>query len=80
MRTANAYHGKISQEIFNYIHCGGEWIKSSIIIAYLYMLLEAFLEDDEAVDAEIFVNKASVHINNVTDWALQLRYHTSAYT
>jgi COP9 signalosome complex subunit 4 len=36
--------------------------------------LETFLEDDEAVDAETFVNKASSLINGVDDWALLLRY------
>ena len=38
---------------------------------------EAYLEDDETVDAEIFVSKASLHMNEVGDWALQLRYRVA---
>ncbi len=41
-------------------------------------LIEAFLEEDEALEAEIFVNKASIYMNAVTDWALQLRYRVTA--
>jgi hypothetical protein len=37
-------------------------------------IAETFLEDDETVDAETFVNRASTVINNVPDWALLLRY------
>jgi len=37
-------------------------------------MIEAFLEDDSSVDAEIFVNKASPLINAVDDNGLQLRY------
>lgn len=38
---------------------------------------ETFLEDDEAIDAEIFVNKASALINTVDDVALLLRYRVT---
>ena len=41
-------------------------------------LLEAVLEDDEAIDAEIYMNKASAVINNAADdYALQLRYRVT---
>lgn len=43
----------------------------------MFLCTEAFLEDDATVDAEIFVNKASALINDVEDWALQLRYRTA---
>eukprot|EP00981_Chlorochromonas_danica_P002058 scaffold420_cov169-Ochromonas_danica.AAC.18 len=35
---------------------------------------EAYLEDDMAIEAEIFMNKASPFINSVQNWVLQLRY------
>jgi len=38
---------------------------------------EACLEDDETVDAEVFVNKASVYMYDVTDIGLQLRYRVT---
>ena len=38
---------------------------------------EAFLEDDETVDAEVFLNKASSSIQTVTDVALLLRYRAT---
>lgn len=38
---------------------------------------ETFLEDDEAIDAETFVNKASGLINAVDDVALILRYRVT---
>lgn len=41
--------------------------------SFLY-LSEAVLEADEAIDAEVYVNKASPLINLVDDWLLQLRY------
>ena len=41
-------------------------------------ILEAFLEEDEALEAEIFVNKASAFMNSVSDWSLQLRYRVTA--
>ena len=40
----------------------------------LQQYLEAFLEDDASLDAEVFVNKASPFINAVDDLFLQLRY------
>jgi len=40
----------------------------------VFLLSEAVLEADEAIDAEIYVNKASPLINLVDDWILQLRY------
>ena len=45
----------------------------SISFLHLY-LSEAVLEADEAIDAEVYVNKASPLINLVDDWLLQLRY------
>jgi hypothetical protein len=42
-------------------------------LSFLY-LSEAVLEADEAIDAEVYVNKASPLINLVDDWLLQLRY------
>eukprot|EP01040_Poterioochromonas_malhamensis_P012164 gene12164-13302_t len=38
---------------------------------------EAFLEEEAAVDAEVFVNKASAFINNINEWALLLRYRVT---
>jgi COP9 signalosome complex subunit 4 len=38
---------------------------------------EAFLEEEAAVDAEVFVNKASPFINSINDWALLLRYRVT---
>lgn len=38
---------------------------------------EAFLEEEAAVDAEVFVNKASGYINNINEWALLLRYRVT---
>jgi COP9 signalosome complex subunit 4 len=38
---------------------------------------EAFLEDDETVDAEVFLNKASSSIQTVTEVALLLRYRAT---
>jgi COP9 signalosome complex subunit 4 len=35
---------------------------------------EAFLADDASVDAEVFVNKARVPMEGVTEWTLKLRY------
>jgi COP9 signalosome complex subunit 4 len=40
--------------------------------------LEAYLEDDEAMEAEIFVNKASSFMNNTSNWSLQLRYRVTS--
>lgn len=40
-------------------------------------LAEAFLADDETVDAEVFLNKASSCIQTVTDVALLLRYRAT---
>jgi COP9 signalosome complex subunit 4 len=38
---------------------------------------EACLEDDETVDAEVFVNKASIYMNDVSDISLLLRYRVT---
>mmetsp|Transcript_9843 Transcript_9843/g.16223 ORF Transcript_9843/g.16223 Transcript_9843/m.16223 type:complete len:403 (+) Transcript_9843:80-1288(+) len=38
---------------------------------------EAVLEADEAIDAEIYVNKASALVNSVDDWAIQLRFRVT---
>jgi COP9 signalosome complex subunit 4 len=38
---------------------------------------EAFLEEEAAVDAEVFANKASPFINNINDWTLLLRYRVT---
>ncbi|RYH17056.1 hypothetical protein EON65_29155 [archaeon] len=35
---------------------------------------EAYLEDEAAVEAEVFMNKASPSMNNISTWTLQLRY------
>ena len=35
---------------------------------------EAYLEDDQAIDAEVFMNKASPFMQNITTWILNLRY------
>ena len=35
---------------------------------------ESYLEEDEPVDAEVFVNKASLYMNNISDVSIQLRY------
>lgn len=39
---------------------------------------EAFLQDDETVDAEVFLNKASSCIQTVTDISLLLRYRATS--
>ncbi|CAM9287792.1 unnamed protein product, partial [Sphacelaria rigidula] len=39
---------------------------------------EAYLESDETDAADNFCNKASVAMQEVTDWALQMRYRTTA--
>jgi len=38
---------------------------------------EAFLQDDETVDAESFVTRASGLMNSVEDWSLKLRYRAT---
>lgn len=46
--------------------------------ALLVKIAEAFLEDDETVDAEVFINRASPFMNAVeSDVGLQLRYRSS---
>jgi COP9 signalosome complex subunit 4 len=35
---------------------------------------EAYLADDSAIDAEVFVNKARTPMENISEWTLQLRY------
>lgn len=35
---------------------------------------EAYLADDSAIDAEVFVNKARTPMESVSEWTLQLRY------
>jgi hypothetical protein len=39
---------------------------------------EAFLQDDETVDAEVFLNKASSCIQTVTEISLLLRYRATS--
>lgn len=36
------------------------------------------MEDDETVDAEVFVNRASALMNDITDRQLQLRYRATS--
>jgi COP9 signalosome complex subunit 4 len=43
-------------------------------VSELLTYTETFLLDDEAIDAETFVTKASVLMNNVSDVAINLRY------
>jgi COP9 signalosome complex subunit 4 len=38
---------------------------------------ESYLEDDETVDAEAFVTRASSHMNDIDDVTLHLRYRTT---
>ncbi|KAL0587558.1 hypothetical protein ABG067_002854 [Albugo candida] len=40
-------------------------------------IAELFLQEDETVDAENYINRASRCIHNVEDWALKLRYQVS---
>ena len=40
-------------------------------------IAETYLADDETVDAENFVNRASGLMEAVDDWLLQLRYRTT---
>mmetsp|Transcript_18330 Transcript_18330/g.24187 ORF Transcript_18330/g.24187 Transcript_18330/m.24187 type:complete len:403 (-) Transcript_18330:374-1582(-) len=40
-------------------------------------IAETYLEDDETVDAEAYVNRASALMHAVDDWALQLRYRVT---
>ena len=49
----------------------------SLLFECCLFLLEAFLADDETVDAEVFLNKASSCIQTVTDVALLLRYRAT---
>jgi hypothetical protein len=44
---------------------------------YTIFYAEAFLEDDETVDAEVFLNKASSCIQTVTEISLLLRYRVT---
>eukprot|EP01035_Chromulina_nebulosa_P018507 gene18507-24224_t len=39
---------------------------------------ECSLEDDETVDAEVYVNRASQYMNDITDRHLQLRYRVTS--
>ncbi|TMW64471.1 hypothetical protein Poli38472_011351 [Pythium oligandrum] len=40
-------------------------------------IAELYLEEDETVDAENFINRASRFIHSVEDWTLKLRYQVS---
>uniref|UniRef100_A0AAV1UFA6 COP9 signalosome complex subunit 4 n=1 Tax=Peronospora matthiolae TaxID=2874970 RepID=A0AAV1UFA6_9STRA len=40
-------------------------------------IAELYLQEDETVDAENFINRASRFIHNVDDWALRLRFQVS---
>ncbi|KAF4143427.1 PCI domain-containing protein [Phytophthora infestans] len=40
-------------------------------------IAELYLQEDETVDAENFINRASRFIHNVEDWALKLRFQVS---
>lgn len=40
-------------------------------------IAELYLQEDETIDAENFINRASRFIHNVEDWALKLRYQVS---
>jgi COP9 signalosome complex subunit 4 len=40
-------------------------------------IAELYLQEDETVDAESFINRASRCIHNVDDWTLKLRYQVS---
>lgn len=40
-------------------------------------IAELYLQEDETVDAENFINRASRFIHNVQDWTLKLRYQVS---
>jgi COP9 signalosome complex subunit 4 len=40
-------------------------------------IAELYLQEDETIDAENFINRASRCIHNVDDWALKLRYQVS---
>jgi COP9 signalosome complex subunit 4 len=53
-----------------------------ILSSYSLLLItfsssEAFLEDEQTVEAEIFLNKASSLMNTIDEWTLQLRYRTT---
>jgi hypothetical protein len=41
-------------------------------------IAELFLQEDHTVEAETFINRASVCMHAVTDWALQLRFKVTA--
>ena len=49
----------------------------SLLFENSLSIAEAFLADDETVDAEVFLNKASSCIQTVTDVALLLRYRAT---
>lgn len=65
-----------------YVKCAGiSGLLSTLLFVfhtlYIYttlFLIEAFLADDASVDAEVFVNKARIPMETVTEWTLKLRY------
>lgn len=43
-------------------------------VCFKLCCIESYLADDASVDAEVFVNKARVPMETVTEWSLKLRY------
>lgn len=58
-----------------HVKCAG--IVSNLYVGPFYCLIEAYLEDQEAVSAETCVNRASALINSVDDVSLILRYRVT---
>lgn len=46
----------------------------------LVRISELFLQDNESVDAEIFLNRAHQYLAGTSDWVLQMRYNVRART
>lgn len=42
------------------------------------LIAECCLEDDESVDAEVFVNRASAFMNEINDKQIQLRFRATS--
>ena len=51
--------------------------KYILIILYNIFKIEAFLQDEETIEAEIFVNKAGNFINEINDYTLLLRFKST---
>lgn len=60
-----------------YIKCAGMYLHHFHRKTTM-MIVECSLEDDESVDAEVFVNRAGPFMIDITDRFIQLRYRATA--